>query len=480
MPKPQLRLNWQVAANRGLALAHMFNCPEALDRAAWSPTGDRIAIGYPNKKIEILDVLSGDVVRELLLVDPREYVHINTLAWSSDGEYIAAAYQDEYVRVWQASTGAYYKTLARHILSVNSIAWSPSSYQMVSTGADRFLLLWDVETGAVLKSFGGHHREINRVAWSHVGDRFASAGADGQILIWHATDGRLLMKLAALEEPINAIAWSRDDRRIVAATADRTVRVYDVETGVVDEARHGHSLSVRDAALSRNYPLMASKSQRERKIIIWRTDTLSKLAEITEPKSRYYGPAPSFHPVTPQLMTLGDNDSSVAIWELDLNQLFAAGEGRLADLDSRFAERARIGDFDVFLSYNSADRPAVASVAEDLLDKGVLPFFDKWHLPAGEQWQTVLADQISKIKVAAVFLGTHGRGPWQEFEATGLLDRAARGQCKLIPVVLPGYKSEPGDLFLNRFQSVDFNRLEDAPLEQLVNAITAAKTAKPL
>ena len=44
--------------------------------------------------------------------------------------------------------------------------------------------------------------------------------------------------------------------------------------------------------------------------------------------------------------------------------------------------------YDVFLSHNSADKPAVERLAQKLRDEAELtPFLDKWNLISGEPWQ---------------------------------------------------------------------------------------------
>jgi TIR domain-containing protein len=51
-------------------------------------------------------------------------------------------------------------------------------------------------------------------------------------------------------------------------------------------------------------------------------------------------------------------------------------------------------DYDVFLSYSSRDREAVEKIARRLLQHGILPWFDRWDIPPGAAWQTVLVDKI--------------------------------------------------------------------------------------
>ena len=50
--------------------------------------------------------------------------------------------------------------------------------------------------------------------------------------------------------------------------------------------------------------------------------------------------------------------------------------------------------FQVFLSHNSADEPAVEELAHRLRKEGVEPWLDKWHLIPGDPWQPALEDAL--------------------------------------------------------------------------------------
>jgi hypothetical protein len=129
--------------------------------------------------------------------------------------------------------------------------------------------------------------------------------------------------------------------------------------------------------------------------------------------------------------------------------------------------------FDVFLCYNSADRAAVERIAEQLEERGVRPWFDKWELIPGRSWQQALATQIKKTKSAAVFVGKAGMGPWHQIETEALLRQFADRRCPVIPVLLPGFTEKP-DLpgFLGNIEWVDFNKPDDEPTERLISGIT--------
>src|SRR5262245_46186015 len=72
--------------------------------------------------------------------------------------------------------------------------------------------------------------------------------------------------------------------------------------------------------------------------------------------------------------------------------------------------------FDGFLSHNSADKPVVERLAEQLRARGLRPWLDKWALVAGADWQDGLAAGLRDSLSCAVFLGHADVGPWQRPE----------------------------------------------------------------
>src|SRR5579864_1234838 len=82
--------------------------------------------------------------------------------------------------------------------------------------------------------------------------------------------------------------------------------------------------------------------------------------------------------------------------------------------------------FDVFLSYNSLDRPTVERLAEMLKRAGIEPWLDKWCLTPGGQWQEEIIDGLRQSAAFAVFVGPNGIGDWANEEIAVGRDRAAK------------------------------------------------------
>ena len=62
---------------------------------------------------------------------------------------------------------------------------------------------------------------------------------------------------------------------------------------------------------------------------------------------------------------------------------------------------------DVFLSYNSDDRPVVRNVARRLRESGVRVWFDEESSTPGGDWQRELSARLLDSRACAVFVGAH-------------------------------------------------------------------------
>jgi hypothetical protein len=141
--------------------------------------------------------------------------------------------------------------------------------------------------------------------------------------------------------------------------------------------------------------------------------------------------------------------------------------------ERKLKRKRKEGAFDVFLCHNSADKPEVKKIAEQLKDAGILPWLDEWELQPGLPWQRLLESQIASIKSAAVFVGAAGVGPWQQNELDAFLREFVDRQSPVIPVLLADSPEKPElPRFLRAFTWVDFRALETDPLTSLIWGIT--------
>ncbi len=181
-------------------------------------------------------------------------------------------------------------------------------------------------------------------------------------------------------------------------------------------------------------------------------------------------------PLLDLLLDDGDPGSEQARQEVSLIDADADAARKRQMAVSIIRSKEELGEYDVFLSYNSRDRTAVVRVGEMLQRVGIRPWLDVWDLVPGQPWQTQLEQAINKVKSAAVFVGATGMGPWQDHEMAAFIRKFVKRKSPVMPVVLPGLLTTVPELptFLEGFMWVDLRELSDKnprPLAHLVAGI---------
>lgn len=124
---------------------------------------------------------------------------------------------------------------------------------------------------------------------------------------------------------------------------------------------------------------------------------------------------------------------------------------------------------DVFLSHNTKDKEQVLIVASYLESQGLKPWIDIDKIRGGNSLPKEIASAIYRSKVAAVFIGKHGLGTWQQDELETIITRQIKGNLYIIPILLPGVDELPDEpdycslekLLYFSFASTGFSSSED-------------------
>ena len=132
---------------------------------------------------------------------------------------------------------------------------------------------------------------------------------------------------------------------------------------------------------------------------------------------------------------------------------------------------------DVFLSYNSNDKPTVRQLAEALEARGITVWLDEEQLVPGRPWQEALEKVIETVRTVAVLVGDDGLGPWEIPEMRACLSEFVDRHLPVIPVLLPDAPARPQlPLFLRGFTWVDLRGgLTETSLDRLQWGITGIK-----
>ncbi len=302
----------------GMRLVHTLRgTGREIYRIQWSPDGTRLAAPSVDGSIRIWDV-SGKLLHQLQQHTDRVY----SLSWSPDGRQLASISRDRNIYIWNSLTWEIVSAHKADDKSAYCIAWSPDGQWLAWTSSAKGIQVLELASGEVTQTLEGQSQSIYGLAWSPDGKRLAAGGLDKTIGIWTLADIHPMQVLEGHTDTVIYLSWSPDGRQLVSTSVDKTIRIWDMESGYAAITVEGHTGYITAAQFSPDGQLLASKSG-DGTVRLWRCDTWDAVATLSEPRSPS-GPhlaALGFHPKDLMLATLGENDTVIRLWELNLPKL---------------------------------------------------------------------------------------------------------------------------------------------------------------
>ncbi len=163
---------------------------------------------------------------------------VRVVALSPDGTLIAGALSDNTVRVWKVSNGELLYTLTGHKDWPRCLAFSPDGQILASCGFDRTIRLWNLSDGSLVQILEGHKSSILGIAFSPDGQTIASGSVDQTVRLWNVSDGSEIKILQGHTDFVYAVAFSPDGKTLASGAGDNTLRLWSLEdlTAYPDEA----------------------------------------------------------------------------------------------------------------------------------------------------------------------------------------------------------------------------------------------------
>lgn len=155
------------------------------------------------------DALPDGAVARLGTARWRQGEAAHALAFAPDGQILASAGGDGFVRLWERKTGRELTRLAGHRGDVRCLAFSRDGKRLLSGGIDETLRLWDVATGKELRQLLTGKGWLEAVAVSPKGSRLAAVTADMHTYLWEA-DGDRALGSFSIAGSVSRLAFSQD------------------------------------------------------------------------------------------------------------------------------------------------------------------------------------------------------------------------------------------------------------------------------
>src|SRR5262249_1092510 len=116
----------------------------------------------------------------------RDQKAVNGVTFSPDGERLASARSDGFVRIWDSRTGKRIREIPAHHKAACSVVFHPDGKHLGSAGADGLVMVWDLTTDPAVKVFEGQCDVLHAytVAFSPPDGRHLAAGSKGVVRVW--------------------------------------------------------------------------------------------------------------------------------------------------------------------------------------------------------------------------------------------------------------------------------------------------------
>jgi serine/threonine protein kinase len=248
----------------------------------------------------------GSLLRMLTTGSP-----IRSLAFSGNGEQLAAGYDDHTVGTWRLGDFQHLATLKGHTSSVRSVRFSPAGGTLASASDDETMRIWKVSDGSFQRMLRIPSCAVESIAYSPDGSLLAAGGWGSAITLCDAREDRLSV-LDSMPAPfVHSLSFSPDGALLVAGGYDGAVYIWQVIDHLPEEPLVGFPTFIYCVAFSPDGTLLAASSGSQ--VRIWNMEKRKPIELI----QGHNGPvhAIAFSPDGQTLATASE-DRTVRLWRV--------------------------------------------------------------------------------------------------------------------------------------------------------------------
>jgi WD40 repeat protein len=284
----------------------LLNTGSPIRTLAFSPDGELLAAGYDHT---VGMWRLGDFAQTTTLKGHTSSVRSVRFA---PGGTLASASDDETVQLWQASDGALRRQLRVPGCSIESVAFSPAGDLMAVGGWGGSITLCEIDAGSLNVRDSLPAPFIHSLSFSPDGALLAAGGYDGSVYLWALPEGGAEEPLSGFSNFIYSVAFSPDGQWL-AASSGSSVQIWRLDDRKPIELLQGHSGPVHSIAFSPDSSLLASASE-DKTVQLWRALDWTATGE---PLQHRAGVAALAYSPDGATIAAGCHDGRICLWSVE-------------------------------------------------------------------------------------------------------------------------------------------------------------------
>lgn len=249
---------------------------------AFAPDGKRLLIGTAQGAM--LYTLANDGCQKIW---QQNLTDVLAVIFFPDGKTFVTADANQQVKLWDTATGRLKTTLNAHQGWVFDVAISSDGRWLATSGGDFLVKLWDTQTMREVRVFKGHTNAVRSVAFAPDVTTLVTGSADRTVRLWDLQTGEGRNRFAGHTDRIRAVAFAPDGQHVASASDDGTARVWNLNEPETADVLTGHTKRLFSVALAPDGKTLATAGSDET-VKLWDLQSRRVRQTLNDPKGEVY------------------------------------------------------------------------------------------------------------------------------------------------------------------------------------------------